>query len=135
MNGLAPRKLFHESLNRCCRDEGFLPRFYQLFMESSEEIRFRFRNTDFKKQNGMLLRSLQLSVSATDGEQEGLRELNERAETHDRSHLNIRPELYQHWLKAIMATASEYDPEWNDEIESAWQKILGFVIRHLSSRY
>ena len=83
----------------------------------------------------MLLRSLQLSVSATDGEQEGLRELNERAETHDRSHLNIRPELYQHWLKAIMATASEYDPEWNDEIESAWQKILGFVIRHLSSRY
>lgn len=131
----SPRQLFHESLDRCRRDECFIPRFYQLFMESSDEIRLRFRNTDFEQQTTMLLRSLELSAAATDGEPEGLRELRERAQSHDRTHLNIRPELYDLWLDAILKTASEYDPAWNSAIEAAWKRILGFVIRHMAAQY
>ena len=104
-------------------------------MDSSATIRFRFRNTDFEHQKKMLLRSLQLSAAATDGEPEGLRELNERAASHDRVHLNIGPELYDLWLDAILQAASEFDPDWNDDIRAAWQRILGFVIRHMTSRY
>jgi hypothetical protein len=42
----------------------------------------------------MLRRSLKLSAGATEGESAALAELKERAETHDRNHLDIKPELY-----------------------------------------
>lgn len=42
----------------------------------------------------MLLRSLKLVAGATAGEPKSLREIRQRAETHDRYHLNIEPEHY-----------------------------------------
>lgn len=83
----------------------------------------------------MLLRSLQLSANATDGDPKALAELRARGTTHNRHHLDITPELYDLWLEALVATARKFDPEWDDSVESAWRTILGFVIQRMISAY
>ncbi|MCA9230242.1 MAG: globin [Planctomycetales bacterium] len=132
---LTPRDLFLDSLERCAADEGFLPTFYRRFLASSREVRDKFRHTDFEQQNEMLLNSLRLVAAATAGAQRGLSELKERAKTHDRHHLNIRPQLYEFWRVAIVLTASEFDPLWSDTTEDAWNRILGTVIDHMVRHY
>lgn len=83
----------------------------------------------------MLIRSLRLSARATEGDPEALVELKDRARSHDRYHLNIKPELYQLWLSSILATSKEFDQEWNREIEAAWNRILGYIIKYMVKRY
>ena len=83
----------------------------------------------------MLLNSLRLIAGATAGESAALRELKERAKTHDRYHLNISPELYEFWRHAIMATAAEYDEQWDEAVEKAWRSILDHVIKHMVKHY
>lgn len=135
MSDQTPKDLFLKSVNRCIASDGFLPSFYERFLASSDEIKRKFRNTDFEKQNEMLARSLQLSAAATAGDQEALAEMNERATTHDRHHLNIEPQFYEVWLETIVATASNFDDQWSDEIEAAWQRVLSHVVQHMIRKY
>ena len=129
------KQLFLDSLERCAEDENFIPSFYRHFLSTSSEIRYRFRDTDFEKQNKMLLGSLRLAAGATQGDQESLRELRDRAETHDRHHLNIKPELYSIWLDSVIETARDFDRLWSDEVEESWNVILGYVINHMIRHY
>ncbi len=135
MDNLKAKDQFLQSLERCEEDESFIPSFYKRFLSTSDEIKDKFRHTDFEKQNKMLIRSLKLAAGATIGEPEALQELRDRAETHDRHHLNIKPELYDAWLNAVIETAREYDAQWNDNIESIWRSILGHVINHMIKFY
>lgn len=129
------RDLFLESLNRCVESEGFISAFYNRFLSTSDEVRSKFRNTDFEQQNRMLLRSLRLVAEATVGNPEGLCELRERAETHNRRNLIIKPHLYTLWLSSAIETAREYDHCWSCDIENAWTRILQFAIDFMVRRY
>ncbi len=129
------KDLFLQSLNRCTKSEDFIPAFYDRFLASSYEIRDKFRRTDFAQQNKMLLRSLRLIAGATAGDSKSLQELRERTETHNRYHLNIQPRLYDLWRSVIIKTASEFDDQWNDDVETAWNAILGHVIDHMIKYY
>ena len=135
MSEASHKELFLKSLNRCSADSSFIPSFYDRFLGRSEEIRHKFRFTDFTKQNEMLLHSLKLAAGATSGEPEALHEIRERAETHDRHHLDIKPELYEYWFDSVIETARQFDPEWNDDVEQSWSTILGYVIRHMAKFY
>lgn len=132
---LSPKDAFLESLARCEAVPDFIPRFYKRFMASSEEIAFKFRFTDFERQQHMLLRSLQLCAEATTGDPDGLAELGARAETHSRANLDIKPELYTLWLDAVIETVRECDPEWSPEVSVAWRTIVGFAILHMTHSY
>ena len=131
----SPKDCFLQSLDRCRRNIEFIPKFYERFLSSSDEIRDKFKFTDFEKQNQMLLRSLKLAAGATSGDRESLREIRERAETHNRQHLNIEPALYDLWLSCVIDVAREFDEQWNESIEDAWNAILGYVIRHMIKYY
>jgi hemoglobin-like flavoprotein len=132
---LSHRDCFLQSLNRCSQNEQFIPAFYDRFLSTSEDIRDRFKDTDFEKQNQMLLRSLKLAAGATAGDQESLREIHERAVTHDRHHLNIEPRLYDAWLHSVIAAASEFDEQWDALVEESWDTILGYVVKHMIRYY
>ena len=41
---------FHDGLTRCTGNPLFIERFYELFLSSSEAVREKFKDTDFKKQ-------------------------------------------------------------------------------------
>lgn len=129
------KDLFLTSLNRCSESEDFIPSFYENFFETSQAVRNKFLRTDFEKQNEMLIGSLKLAAEATIGTPEALRELKERAESHDRYHLNIKPELYDLWLDSIITTARSFDPQWNETIEDSWNFILKNVIQFMAKRY
>lgn len=131
----SPKDEFLTSLERCTESEEFVPAFYRRFMSTSEEVRRKFQTTDFEQQNKMLVRSLRLVAAATAGDHEGMRELRQRAETHDREHLDIRPELYDLWLASVIATAREYDRLWSDAVESAWRRTLQYAIDYMVRRY
>lgn len=135
MEILTPRDQFLNSLDRCMENEDFMPAFYDRFLSTSEEIRDKFRHTNFEQQNKMLLRSLRLAAGATAGDSEALKELRERARTHDRNHLNIEPQLYEIWLKAVIETVQEFDTEWDETVETTWRTILGYVISYMVKRY
>lgn len=123
------------SLERCAESKEFMPAFYDNFISSSEEVRDKFRNTDFNRQNQMLLNSVRLACEAVIGNAEGLKELRERGETHSRLHLNIKPELYDLWLSSLINTARTFDKHWDVEVEISWNLVLGQVIRHMLRYY
>lgn len=131
----SPKQSFLDSLARCQASGDFLHAFYGRFMASSEEIAEKFAETDFDRQTRLLARSLEITAHATAGDSTALRELNQLALTHDRNHYDIKPGWYAYWVDALVATAAEYDPEWSDELEDDWRRLLGYVTRHLSVRY
>jgi hemoglobin-like flavoprotein len=128
---------FLASLKRCLATPDFLHRFYDRFTESSEEVRAKFRKTEFPRQARVLADSLYVLAVAAQGSEEGLawRELDRLAERHDRAHLDIRPELYDVWLECLIATVRDFDPEINPEIEAAWRQTLTVGIEHMRSRH
>jgi len=135
MDEPTPKTLFLQSVNRCLASEAFIPTFYERFLNASEEIKEKFRFTDFEKQNKMLARSLEICAGATAGEAKALAEIAERATTHDRFHLNIEPRFYDIWLETVIATAGDFDDHWNDTFEGAWRTILGHVVQHMIRKY
>ena len=135
MTEMVPKDVFLKSLERCLATDRFMHLFYQHFINESEDVRNHFRNSDMDRQYRMLSRSLELCAEATTGNSDGLAELNELAKKHDRDHKNISPELYDIWLESIITTGKECDSEWTDDVESAWRRILGHVIRHMIKKY
>ena len=135
MQTTPPRDLFIESLSRCAVKADFLPTFYQLFLSSSDEVREMFQHTDFEQQNKMLIKTLRLSYGVTLNDPDSPRDLRERAESHDRHHLNIRPELYDLWREALVQAAEKSDPDWNEQTEKAWREILTLIINRMIKYY
>lgn len=109
--------------------------FYERFLNSSDEIAEKFKYTNFERQHKMLLHSLEVAAEATQGDHDALHMLTEQAELHSRDNLDIRPALYRNWLEAIIETAAELDPRWDEIIEAAWRTVLEHVIFHMSSKY
>lgn len=132
---MSPRARFLRSLERCLSSSDFIPSFYTTFLSYSDEIRDKFRHTNFDHQYKMLEQSLRLASDAAIGLPDGLRELTERAETHSRRHLNIAPHFYEMWLSALIITACKFDAQWDNEIENSWRMVLGHVIHHMIIRY
>ena len=135
MDEPTPKELFLQSVVRCVASDAFFLEFYERFLATSDDVRKKFRFTDFEKQTEMLRRSLELTAGATAGAPEALREINERARTHDRHHLNIEPGLYDVWLATIIETARDFDDQWDEAVEAAWRRILGHVIQHMIRKY
>lgn len=132
-----PAETFVASLKRCLARPGFLDAFYDAFLGSSDEVRDKFRNTDFVRQNQVLADSLYVVANIAQGREgsparSGLERIATR---HSRAELDIRSELYETWLACLIDTARSYDPDFTPEIEGAWRSTLSVGIEHLRSRY
>lgn len=129
--------MFRESLKRCLATSAFLHNFYELFMDSSVEVREKFKNTDFPRQTRVLADSLFLMAVASESTSEAIawNELDRLAQHHSRAGLDIRPELYGVWLECLLNAARRHDPAFSVDVESAWRKALAPGIEHLRSAY
>jgi hemoglobin-like flavoprotein len=128
---------FLASLKRCLAVPGFMDGFYQSFVSSSEEVREKFRNTDFQRQARMLSDSLYVLAVAVQGQagSPARGDLPRLAERHSRRDLDIRAPLYDHWLACLIDTARQHDPQFTPEIEAAWRATLGAGIDYMKGRY
>jgi hemoglobin-like flavoprotein len=137
MPAVNPIESFRASLKRCLNAPDFLLDFYGLFMASSDEVREKFKGTDFKRQTRVLADSLWAMSVAAQG-QEGSPawgSLPDLARRHSRTELDIRPGLYDNWLECLIEAARKHDPEFSLEIETAWRETLSVGIEYLRSRY
>lgn len=128
-------ELFNDSLERCTRASGFLDRFYDLFLASSEEVAKKFKHTDFRKQKRALRSSLYMMMQATEGRAEGDAHLERIAGLHSRSQLGIKPELYELWLDCLIRAVKEFDRSWDSETERVWRNMMRAGIEFMSFKY
>lgn len=126
-------ELFNDSLERCSARPGFLDRFYNLFLASSEEVAKKFERTDFRRQKRMLKSSLYIMVMAE--LPEFAAHLERLAKLHGRTELDIKPELYDQWLDCLLRAVEEFDPLFDMDTKIAWTRILQHGIEFMKSRY
>lgn len=128
---------FRASLKRCLAAPDFLLDFYGTFMDSSDEIRDKFRDTDMKRQTQVLADSLWSMAVAAQGRpgSPSWGDLPRLAELHGRRHLDIRPQHYDRWLDCLVASARRHDPLFSAETEAAWRETLSVGIEFMRSRY
>lgn len=128
---------FRASLNRCLRTPDFLRTFYDLFMSHSEEIREKFRQTDFTRQTRILADSLYAMAVVAQGERESpaRAEMDRLGRQHSRGQLDIRPEHYDVWLDCLIKAARQHDPEFTPALETSWRETLRSGIDHMRSLY
>lgn len=128
---------FLASLKRCLAVPAFMDSFYQSFVNSSKEVREKFRNTDLKRQALMLSDSLYVLALAVQSQMDSPARgaLPRLAERHSRRDLNIGAPLYDHWLACLIDTARHHDPQFTPEIEAAWRATLTVGIAYMKARY
>lgn len=129
-------RTFEESLKRCNGNPVFLDRFYEKFLASSPLVREKFAHTDFVRQKEALRASLRaMMLAAADEEAGPERYLKELASLHSRSRLDVGAGLYDLWLDSLLATVRECDPEFDEQIEAAWEDVMAVGIGYILSHY
>ena len=130
-------QIFDASLKRCLERPDFMLDFYGFFMDSSEEIRQKFANTDFKKQTRVVADSLWAISVAAQGPKSSpaWSDMPRLAARHSRSELDIPPALYDTWLDCLIQTVRKHDSAFSPEVEAAWRSTLGPAIEYMRSKY
>lgn len=125
--------LVMQSYGRCCASPSFFDDFYRHFLASSPQIRAKFAETDMPAQK-LLLRQgiLNLVMYARGMSDSKLRALGE---SHSRTRLDIRPELYDLWLDALLLTVSSHDGQFGPALREAWREVLGKGIALIKAGY
>ncbi len=125
---------FAASYRRLTTDPGvrgdFIERFYERFVQAAPEVAQRFQLTDMRRQQLMLARSLDEMVRFS-RERRAPETLRHTARRHGRDDLDIAPELYDHWLAALLGTVEEFDLECTDEILLSWRVVMAPGIEYM----
>jgi hemoglobin-like flavoprotein len=122
---------FQSSVKRCLDDKDFIKDFYDRFIASSDEIREKFRGTDFERQYRALADSLYVMALAVRGGPQNLarREMKGLSQRH--KDMEISPSMYDVWLECLLQAARVHDPLFSDELEEAWRQTLAPGIAHM----
>lgn len=126
-------EIFNGSFERCLAKPGFLPRFYELFLAASPDIREKFKNTDFKRQIHILKKSLYALTLATLGTEEARTEIERLGRLHGRAGLAVERSMYDLWLDCLLRAVREYDIGWTPETERTWRAVFEPHITALKS--
>ena len=127
---------FEKSLGRCTAKPEFLDLFYDTFLASSPKVREKFVNTDFATQKRALRASFNLMLRAAKEQGSGPPLfLEDLAQRHGARHLAIGAELYDLWLDSLLSAVHVCDPDWSEDIDKVWEKVMGVGIGFLCTRY
>ncbi len=130
---MSPADLVMQSYGRCCASSGFFDSFYQYFLASSPEIREKFAHTNMPAQKQLLRQGiLNLVMHARGMPDTKLRALGC---SHARGALDIRPELYDLWLQALLQSIGEHDGQCDANTRLAWHEVLNKGISVIKAQY
>ncbi|WXL25032.1 globin [Ectopseudomonas mendocina] len=122
-----------QSYGRCCASADFFDSFYRHFLASSPQIRDKFTATDMSAQKLLLRQGILNLVMYSRGMPDT--KLRALGESHSRFKLDIRPELYDLWIDALLAAISEHDKDYSIEIRQAWVEVLNKGINVIKAGY
>lgn len=120
-----------QSFQRCVTRQGFLQRFYDIFMASHPDVRPMFEKTDFTQQLALLRHGLSASIAFAGGTRLGANVLNRIGSTHGRERMNINPALYPYWINSLMQAVSETDPKFNPQLDLRWRRAMEIATGHI----
>ena len=76
-----------------------------------------------------------MAMLASDKNTEASDYLERIAIRHNHKQLDIKPEFYILWLDSMIKAVSEFDPQFNNEVEQAWRRFMQPAIEFMMSRY
>ncbi len=123
------------SFERCEASGDFGKRFYEIFLDSSDEIAPQFAETDFGKQRKLLRDSVRIMVSRDPRDPTMRETLRRIGDSHGRRGRAIPPLLYEYWLASLCNTVRELDPEWDDELEKKWRVRMRAGMQVITANY
>lgn len=125
---------YWRATQRTVNDVPFLDAFFNRFLASSPEVARRFNATNVDALKRMLSISIvHVAKYYSTGKPDAL--LKVLAARHSRGDLDISPDLYQHWLTALVDTVTVFDPRYEEQIGDAWRRVLEPGIAYMASRY
>lgn len=130
--------IFEGSFKRAIGNDSFnydfITRFYNIFLDSSDDVAEMFSHTNMSVQKTMLHDSLQMMVEFyRSGEaNDNMRRV---AEVHSRAQHDIPSNLYDVWLDSLLQALSEFDPEFGPRVAEAWREVLGPGIEYMRGMY
>ncbi len=125
-----------QSYGRCLAGKGFIERFYEVFMARDPEIAAMFARTDFQKQRLALRRGISVAIFHAAGSNVVGRATAEMADVHSRAgRCPVRPELYRHWIEALLQVIPEFDREADAALLARWREAMEVVTGTFAGRY
>ena len=114
-------------------DLAFFDEFYATFLASSPAVREKFVKTDMVAQKQLLRAGILNLVMFARGMPDT--KLQALGKSHSRAHLDIRPELYDLWIAALLKTIKQHDRQLEQLDLEAWQVVLNKGIDVIKSHY
>jgi hemoglobin-like flavoprotein len=124
-----------QSYGRALGNHDLMDDFYNKFIKSHSDIAKHFVNTDLKVQQEVLKQSLSMAILFPQENMIARHAMERIRKSHAHDALNIKPELYGHWLESLLAVVKESDPEFTPELEQQWRSVLGHVLDFIKSGY
>lgn len=113
----------------------FFDDFYDRFLASSPEIKLMFAKTDLTKQKKLVREGVSFLVMFAAGAHTGKTKIEALAKSHDRKHLNVRPDMYRLWIDSLMFVVAKYDPKYEPALEGKWRRVLEKGISAMKAGY
>ena len=117
---------FQASLARVSAQDLFYERFYERLFSESDEINKFFHNRDIASIIVKLRVTLMMVTEAAEGRPGLEMYLEMLGSIHRR--LQVEPRFFLHWRTALLATVARYDPQYDAQIEAAWERVIDHVI-------
>jgi hemoglobin-like flavoprotein len=104
-------------------------------MASHREIRPMFASTDMVKQKHLLRHGLMSALMFVEDNAMAKMCIDRIRDSHGQGRLNIRPELYSHWISSIVQVVSEFDAQFTPALGQLWRDVLTPAVEHIKSGY
>ena len=123
------------SYDRCVTVPSFFDAFYRNLFKAAPEVEPLFAKTNFERQHQLLKHALGLLLAFPTQPNDGPALLKRVADRHNRHEMAIRPDLYPHFVDALVQTVAEHDPAFTPEVGDAWRTAIAPGIAFMQGRY
>lgn len=129
------KELVQRSYGACCISPGFFDDFYAAFLASSDQIAVKFKHTDMAKQKQLLREGISFMVMYYDGTMIGRMKVEQLGQSHSQTRMDIKPQWYDLWLDALLATITKHDKEYSPTVARAWRNVLSKGIEAMRGQH
>ncbi len=128
------RQLFNNSFQRAIAPDSnkFYGRFYEILIAADPQIAELFTKIDIDRQIVMLKQSMTLVISFS-ATLKPSSEMKKMAKLHGKDKLNIPAGYYDIWLNCMIETLEEFDPKFDEYIETSWRVMMAPGIAYLKT--
>jgi hemoglobin-like flavoprotein len=127
------QNVLEKSYARCLAAEDFVPRLYEHFLACDPAIPPYFEHTVFPRQYKVLKHGLGLLVSFSKNPDPEL--LDRIAARHSARGIDVPPEHYELFVRSLLKSVEEHDPEYDAETEAAWRAAVQPGLDFMRARY